>query len=535
MGVWHVTLLARIIEITANLALWSAYCTIPILLLAVIIKQRRLPLTKLAWLLGLFTLALGTVFVVHGVSFWWPDYPLSNVVKLASAAVCWAAIIIFSPMISKILQYRSPEDFAALNQARCLADLCAEIAQQAAVIESFDAMLVTVLQRLVESQGWFVGHALLVNLQQSPPVTPLLGWYCIQPERGQWFKKATEQQQSVLWDSRHFILQAIETSACQWITDLSIYPYFDRPIFQGDVTLKSAVAMPVFIQRAPLLVIEFLSETPLPLNDHLLKALQNIGESLSRVYEKQESEKEKKLFVATLSHDLKTPLQSELKVLEYLSSASLGPVNTKQQHALEELIRSNRYLYRMVNNLLTTYQFEAGRMTLSLARVDMNQLIREVMSYPLLTLLEEKQQILDLRLVETPQYVQADSVEIQRVLYNLIQNAINYSPKHSTITVKSELLGHSLKISVIDEGQGITPAQLAKLFQPYKGASMYKQLSTGLGLYLSRQIIDAHQGVINADTSYQRGACFWFILPLADRPTVAEDVKSPVSSAVSVV
>ena len=115
-----------------------------------------------------------------------------------------------------------------------------------------------------------------------------------------------------------------------------------------------------------------------------------------------------------------------------------------------------------------------------------------------------------------------DVVEIKRVLFNLVHNAINYSPEKSTIIVKTRLsqAGQpphpTILTEIQDFGPGIHSEQISTLFQPYSTVKTLRPIGTGLGLYLARQVVDAHEGSIGVTSTPGIGSCFYFSLPLGN-------------------
>ena len=229
----------------------------------------------------------------------------------------------------------------------------------------------------------------------------------------------------------------------------------------------------------------------------------------------KESEKRKEMFVATLTHDLKTPIRAEYRVLEQLRDCRYGPVTAEQQEVIRELIKSNRYKHHMVDNLLGSYQFEDMSTLLSCELIDINNLIQDSVRGDLKQLAEEKHHTIRLELAEDLPRLRLDPLEIQRVLYNLVQNAILYTPTSGTITISTERREQRVWVSVEDTGPGIEPEKLELLFQPYATATKkLRQVGTGLGLYLSKQIVEAHEGYIGVDSMMGQGSRFFFNLPV---------------------
>jgi CheY-like chemotaxis protein/signal transduction histidine kinase len=245
-------------------------------------------------------------------------------------------------------------------------------------------------------------------------------------------------------------------------------------------------------------------------------------------------EQRKETFVATLTHDLKTPIRAEVRALELLRAGSFGPLTQDQLDVLNEIIHSNQFMHQMVDSLLTTYKYEDGKARLNLESRDLNALLESILSGDLKTLATEKQQTLALTLAPNLPPIWLDPMEIRRVINNLVHNAISYTPTGGTITVSSEAITDEktgqpmVRVAVRDTGRGIEPEYLQTLFDRYFTlAKKFRQVGTGLGLYLSRQILQAHGGQIGVESQVGQGSCFFFTLPVTANP--AEQPTQPQS------
>jgi len=227
-----------------------------------------------------------------------------------------------------------------------------------------------------------------------------------------------------------------------------------------------------------------------------------------------EVQKQREKFVATLTHDLKTPIKAEFRIFELLLQERFGSLTEDQKLVIHEMLRSNRFMYQMVDNLLTAFKFEEGQMVLRLESLDLNELVSSTISLDLSGLAHEKDQTLTWQLAAALPLIPADALEIKRVIYNLVQNAINYTPKGGKIDVSTAYKDHFAIVTVADTGPGIEAAIQKNLFEPYASMSKrYRHIGTGLGLYISKKIIEAHQGELSVDSRPGEGSRFTFTLP----------------------
>lgn len=236
----------------------------------------------------------------------------------------------------------------------------------------------------------------------------------------------------------------------------------------------------------------------------------------------KELERVKENYVATLTHDLKTPLLAQQLVLETLANGSIGKINDEQKKLLLGAKESVHDLVEMVNSTLLFYKLESSHVTLHRSKTQLASLAREVMGN--LQLLAEKKNInfeLDTA-VDLP-HVWVDGIQMKRVFHNLLSNAISYGRKNGPIRVTirmewEESASDHVVIEVCNEGKGITPEELPKVFDKYYSLSRkFKQIGTGLGLYISRKIVELHGGKLWATSEVNKETRFFISLPVVQQ------------------
>ncbi|MDX2084535.1 MAG: HAMP domain-containing sensor histidine kinase [Candidatus Melainabacteria bacterium] len=226
------------------------------------------------------------------------------------------------------------------------------------------------------------------------------------------------------------------------------------------------------------------------------------------------TEHQRQMFVAMLTHDLKTPLRASLRVLDLLKSEHYGAVTSGQQLVLEELIRANRHLYRMIENLLTTYKLEAEPMVVKKEHVILEHWLPEVLNPDLYRWAEEKSQQLTVTVEPGLSTLWFDPMAFQRVITNLLENAICYTQTEGCVQLWVESEPGGWCFSVVDNGPGMTPQELLQLFKPFASFSKkYRHVGTGLGLYVAQQIVQAHQGRLQVESEPGQGTRFLIHLP----------------------
>jgi two-component system, NarL family, sensor kinase len=229
-------------------------------------------------------------------------------------------------------------------------------------------------------------------------------------------------------------------------------------------------------------------------------------------------------FASTLTHDLKTPLLGAIETLNAFQQGRFGLVQSTQQKVLATIIRSHQSTLQLVEMLLDIYRNDTEGLKLHLFLVDLVELIEEVIT-TLRELAASRQINIALTYGESDfrkfLWVNGDPFQLQRVLANLLTNAINHSPRGGKVEVRMETTSAGQIIRIVDNGAGVNTAEIANLFERfYQGQSDRQAKGSGLGLYLSRQIVEAHGGTIWAENQNPRGAIFAFRLPVAPRPLI---------------
>jgi two-component system NarL family sensor kinase len=224
-------------------------------------------------------------------------------------------------------------------------------------------------------------------------------------------------------------------------------------------------------------------------------------------------------FASTLTHDLKTPLLGAIETLKAFQSQKFGIVSELQQKVLSTMARSHQASLHLVESLLDVYRNDTEGFRLDLAPVDLASLAEET-TMALAEFAASYQVYLSLNYGKSDfrqsLWIKGDAFQLERVLTNLLINAINHSRRGGKVEIVLESQASAQVVKVLDSGSGITDEELPYLFERfYQGHSDRQAKGTGLGLYLCRQIIEAHEGgTIWAEKRRRGGAVFAFRLPM---------------------
>jgi PAS domain S-box-containing protein len=227
----------------------------------------------------------------------------------------------------------------------------------------------------------------------------------------------------------------------------------------------------------------------------------------------QESEKLRSAFVAALTHDLRTPLLAQQRAFQILQDcqADLPP---RVAQLTRQLVRSNDDLLTMVGQLLETYEYEEGCITLNREPVSLWGLVQD--SLDSLELLLEQHRVRFIN--EIPEdfpIVDVDQAQLKRALKNLLTNSIENLPAHATITIAAQRNQNFVEIELADDGPGLDQTLLTTMFERYSiGDSTKKKIGSGLGLYMTRMILELHGGKIQAESTPGLGSRYYLTLPM---------------------
>ena len=230
------------------------------------------------------------------------------------------------------------------------------------------------------------------------------------------------------------------------------------------------------------------------------------------VTEQKKADKLRDDFIATLTHDLRTPLLAAIQTLKFFLDGALGTLDDKQKLLLSTMQKSNEDLLGLVNALLEVYKYDAEKLTLTKTNFNIYNLVKQV--YDELSPLAQSKNVefkIDTDLSDTE--ILADRAQLRRVICNLCGNAINYTQEGGSVTITLKRESNDLIFSVADNGSGIPQEDIPNMFQRFsQGTSKKRSAGTGLGLYLSRQIIESHGGKIWLESVLNKGSEFSFLL-----------------------
>jgi signal transduction histidine kinase len=226
-------------------------------------------------------------------------------------------------------------------------------------------------------------------------------------------------------------------------------------------------------------------------------------------------------FVANISHELRTPLVPIRGYSDLLMNQSLGPLTGPQRDALGAISRSAQRLEELINELIQFASSVKGRMV-----INPTVFVVADLTEPLLEYFGPRAEAAGLRLRQALPgrlpLVRADAEKVYWVLFQLVDNALKFTPEGGEVVLRAEARPGQVRLAVSDTGVGIAPEQLGRIFQPFRQGEVEPGQvvdGTGLGLALVKRIVEAHDSQVEVESQLQQGSTFAFNLPVVSRGT----------------
>jgi len=236
----------------------------------------------------------------------------------------------------------------------------------------------------------------------------------------------------------------------------------------------------------------------------------------------------KSKFLSSMSHELRSPLNAILGFAQLMKTSNPLPTDS-QQASLRQILQAGWYLLALINEILDLAGIESGKVSLSVEPVSLAEILQECQ-----TMVEQNGHKLALKLVfpsfDPAHFILADRIRLKQILLNLLSNAIKYNQMGGTVTVACTRTGlDRTRISVADTGPGLLPEKLAQLFQHFNrlGQENSGVEGTGLGLVVSKLLVELMGGVIGVASTVGVGTVFWFELASAAAPGLTDEPIPP--------
>jgi signal transduction histidine kinase len=263
---------------------------------------------------------------------------------------------------------------------------------------------------------------------------------------------------------------------------------------------------------------DFSGHVDVPNRDELGALATNVNrmnDELRRLYrELEETSQHKSEFLASMSHELRTPLNAIIGFSQVLREEMFGEINEKQAEYLEDILTSGNHLLSLINDVLDLSKVEAGQLELEVAPFSLQEALERGV-----VMVRERaaDDGVDLAVALNPDVdvVEGDERRIRQVIFNLLSNAVKFTPAGGAVDVTTDRVDGEVQVSVADTGPGLAPDEHERIFAEFQqtDAGIEQGEGTGLGLALSKRLVELHGGRIWVDSELGKGSTFVFTLP----------------------
>ena len=240
-----------------------------------------------------------------------------------------------------------------------------------------------------------------------------------------------------------------------------------------------------------------------------------MNDELNRLYSAlEETSRHKSEFLASMSHELRTPLNAIIGFSQVLREEMFGTVNEKQAEYLDDIISSGNHLLSLINDVLDLSKVEAGQVELEVRRFSLREALERGVVMVRERATDDGVQV-ELAAAPDVDVIEGDERRIKQVIFNLLSNAVKFTPAGGAVDVRAARVNGEVRISVADTGPGIAPGDHERIFEEFQQseAGLEQREGTGLGLSLSKRLVELHGGRIWLESELGKGSTFVFTLP----------------------
>jgi signal transduction histidine kinase/HAMP domain-containing protein len=337
------------------------------------------------------------------------------------------------------------------------------------------------------------------------------------------------------WEPDHSTItgRVVLSGKAQQIEDKLADPQYDpKWAAQAASPTRRLLGVPMLRDGQPVgvLTVDWLEPGPVPekfvrvlqvFADQAVIAIENVrlfNEIQEKSRQLEVANKHKSEFLANMSHELRTPLNAIIGFSEVMLTGMTGPMADKQKEFINDIRDSGKHLLGLINDILDLSKIEAGRMELDLARFNLRTAMDNAMT--LVRGRAERHGIqLDQQVAPDVGEYDGDERKFKQILLNLLTNAVKFTPEGGTVTMAANKVNGSYVFRVKDTGIGIAPEDHDKVFEEFRQVGTdyaRKAEGTGLGLTLTRRLVELHGGRISLESELGKGSTFTFTLPITE-------------------
>ncbi|MBM4053145.1 MAG: ammonium transporter [Planctomycetes bacterium] len=234
-------------------------------------------------------------------------------------------------------------------------------------------------------------------------------------------------------------------------------------------------------------------------------------------------------FLTTMTHELRTPLNAIIGFAEVLRDEITGALSKDQKEYVNDIHSSGQHLLNMINSILDLSRIETGKMELHYEEFCIENAVNETLTI-INAYADNKGISLHTSVPDTLPLLTADKAKFKQILYNLLSNAVKFTPEKGKIDIRAFQINHSVRCEISDTGIGITPEAKEGLFDAFRqadGSITRRYEGTGLGLHLTKRLVELHGGKIWVESAPGKGSTFFFTLPVNPSDTIQKNNTIP--------
>jgi PAS domain S-box-containing protein len=407
-----------------------------------------------------------------------------------------------------------------------------EVTRALAESPTRDDAAVTVLRTICEGLDWDHGTAWVVD-----PVQDLLHcsatWHPAPPDSP---AACGDDGKRTLGRAEELAGRVWASGKPEWLADLAEDGSLGRGSWPAQAGFRSALAFPILLAGHVLGVMEFFNRQPRRPEDDVIQMMDAIGAQLGQFFERKRAEDEvreayeearaanraKDEFLATLSHELRTPLSAIVGWTHMLRSGQLDAATATR--AIETIDRNARVQTQLISDILDVSRIVSGKLHLDVRPIELASAITAALD-TVRPSADAKGLTLESSLEPAAMPVSADPDRLQQVVWNLLANAIKFTPRGGRVELRLRRVNTHAEIVIEDTGPGIAGAFLPHVFERFRqadGSSTRAHGGLGLGLAIVRHLVEAHGGTVHADSAGEgKGSIFTVRLPIMGQEPVA--------------